>query len=121
MAVNPKDHSCPVCSCPGGPHGVVNTDPAAPSRAILVLTMDDGYLSLNALSEYSGLSVKQLRGYINDPASPLPAFQTDGGETGRGKLLVKRSEYDAWAQGHLRRRSPQDAIDAAVAEALEGL
>ncbi len=116
-----KQINCPACGCPGGPHGIVNTDPPTASRAILVLTMEDGYLSLNALSEYAGLSVKQLRGYINDPTSPLPAFQTDGGETGRGKLLVKRSEYDQWAERHLRRRSPQADIDAAVAEALEGL
>ena len=119
--MKPETHNCPACGCPGGPHGAVYTDPPAPSRAILVLTMDDGYLSLNALSKYSGLSVKQLRGYINDPASPLPAFQTEGGATGRGKLLVRRSEFDRWAERHLRRRSPQADIDAAVAEALEGL
>ncbi len=83
--------------------------------------MDDGYLSLNALSKFSGLSLKKLRAYINDPTNPLPCFQTEGGETGRGKLLVKRSEYDAWAEKYLRRPSPQAAIDAAVAEALEGL
>ena len=117
-----KDNSCPVCGCPpGGDHGVVHTEPATASRAILVLTMEDGYLSLNALSEYAGLSVKQLRGYINDPASPLPAFQTEGGATGRGKLLVRRSEFDRWAERHLRRRSPQADIDAAVAEALKDL
>ena len=119
--MKPESHSCPVCGCPGGPHGTVNTYPPVPSRAILVLTMDDGYLSLNALSEYAGLSVKQLRGYINDPTSPLPAFQTEGGDTGRGKLLVRRSEFDRWAERHLRRRSPQADIDAAVAEALEDL
>jgi hypothetical protein len=78
-------------------------------------------MGLSALAEYSGLSLKKLRAYINDLTNPLPCFQTDGGETGRGKLLVKRSEYDAWAQGHLRRPSPQADIDAAVAEVLEGL
>jgi hypothetical protein len=83
--------------------------------------MDDGYLGLSALSKYSGLSVKQLRGYINRPIDPLPAFQTDGGETGRGKLLVRRSEYDQWAERNLRRPSPQADIDSAVAEALDGL
>ncbi len=119
--MKPEPQNCPVCACPGGPHGVTYSEPPVPSRAILVLKMDDGYLGLSALSKYSGLSVKQLRGYIHDPANPLPAFQTDGGETGRGKLLVRRSEYDAWAEKHLRRPSPQEDIDAAVAEALEGL
>ena len=113
------DTCCPFCGCPGGPHGV--TEPPAPSRAILVLKMDDGYLGLSALSKYSGLSVKQLRGYIHDPANPLPAFQTDGGAIGRGKFLVKRSEYDRWAEKYLRRPSAQAEIDAAVEEALTGL
>ncbi len=119
--MNTKDYSCPACGCPGGPHGIVNTCPPVPSRAVLVIQTDDCYLGLSALAKYAGLSVKQLRGYINDPTNPLPCFQTEGGESGRGKLLVKRSEYDAWAEGHLRRRSPQDDIDAAVAEVLEGL
>lgn len=119
--MKPESHSCPLCRCPGGPHGVVHTEPATASRAILVLTMDDGYLSLNALSKYSGLSVKQLRGYINDPTSPLPAFQTDGGATGRGKLLVRRSEYDEWVEKNLRKPSAQAEIDATVEEALKGL
>ena len=119
--MNTKDYNCPVCLCPGGPHLIVNTEPPTASRAVLVIQTDDCYMGLSALGKFSGLSVKQLRGYINDPTNPLPCYQTEGGESGRGKLLVKRSEYDAWAQGHLRRRSPQDAIDGAVAEALEGL
>ncbi len=119
--MNTKDYSCPLCRCPGGPHGVVHTELNTASRALLVIQTDDCYLGLSALAKYAGLSVKQLRGYINDPASPLPAFQTEGGATGRGKLLVRRSEFDRWAERHLRRRSPQADIDAAVAEALEGL
>lgn len=119
--MNPNDHICPVCSCPGGPHEVVYTDPPVPSRALLVLQVNDCYLGLSALAEYSGLSVKQLRKFIHDPLNPLPSFQTQGGETGRGKLLVRRSEFDRWAERHLRRPSPQADIDAAVAEALKGL
>ncbi len=118
--MKPEPQNCPVCGCPGGPHGVTYYESPVPSRAVLVLKMDDGYLGLKALSIYSGLSVKQLRGYINRPIDPLPAFQSDP-ETGRGKILVKRSEYDGWAEKHLRRPSPQADIDAAVAEALEGL
>ena len=119
--MKPETQSCPVCACPGGPHGVTYTEPPVPAKAILVIQVNDCYMGLSALAEYSGLSAKQLRGYINDPTNPLPAFQTDGGETGRGKLLVRRSEYDAWAEQNLRRPSPQADIDAAVAEALEGL
>ncbi|MHC4806372.1 MAG: hypothetical protein ACYTBX_08940 [Planctomycetota bacterium] len=65
--------------------------------------------------------MKKLSEYIKDLNKPLPAFQTDGGESGRGKLLVKRSEYDSWAEKNLRRPSPSEEIDGVVAEALEGM
>ena len=50
----------------------------------------DPYLSLKALAGYSGLSVRTLRGYLTDPFYPLPCYRVGG------KLLVKRSEFDAW-------------------------
>ena len=51
----------------------------------------DRYLSIRALAEYSGLSVRRLR----DPraahgAAPIPHYRIGG------KILVRRSEYDAW-------------------------
>lgn len=51
----------------------------------------DGYLPLRALAEYSGLSVRTLRDHLVHPLRPLPSYRVGG------KLLVKRSEYDAWA------------------------
>jgi hypothetical protein len=116
-----EQSSCPLCGCPGGPHGVTYTEPLAPSRAILVLKMDDGYLGLNALSKYSGLSVRQLKKYIYRSNDPLPAFQTDGRDSGRGKLLIRRSEFDKWVLQNLRRPSPAIKVEAAVKEVMEEL
>jgi hypothetical protein len=50
----------------------------------------DAYLSLRALSSYAGLSVRWLRRSLTDVPSPLPHYRVGG------KLLVRRSEFDAW-------------------------
>jgi len=53
--------------------------------------LDDAYLPLRALAGYSGLSVRTLRVYLAHPATPLPYFRIGG------KILVRRSDFDAWA------------------------
>ncbi len=35
----------------------------------------DPWLSLEALSQYSGLSVRSLRAYLVDPQHPLPHYR----------------------------------------------
>ena len=74
--------------------------------------VEAGYLSLRALSAYSNLSVRTLRGYLSHPARPLPHYRVGG------KVLVKRSEFDGWVSG-LREESVSQ-VDAIVAEVLGG-
>jgi len=52
----------------------------------------DPYLSLRALADYSNLSVRTLRKFIerNPPAQALPCYRLDG------KLVVRRSEFDQY-------------------------
>jgi excisionase family DNA binding protein len=58
---------------------------------IVISTVLDPYLSLKALASYSGLSVRTLRTYLEkSPAEALPCYRVGG------KLLVRRSEFDAW-------------------------
>jgi excisionase family DNA binding protein len=65
--------------------------PSGPSVGEIVIDVSlDPYLSLRALASYSGLSVRTLRGYLADPTHPLPCYRVGG------KLLVRRSEFDAW-------------------------
>ena len=72
-----------------------------------------GYLSLRGLSRYSSMSVRTLRDYLSHPARPLPHYRVGG------KILVKRSEFDAWLRAFRVEQSPH--VDAVVAEVLRGL
>ena len=55
---------------------------------MVISTSLDPYLTLRALSTYSGLSVRKLRDYLTDPVHPLPCYRLGG------KVLVRRSEFD---------------------------
>lgn len=75
--------------------------------------MDDAYLPLKALAAYSGISVRTLRGYLTNPSHALPHYRIGG------KILVRRSDYDAWARGFQVRSD--SSLDSIVADALKGL
>ena len=51
----------------------------------------DAYLPLKELVGYSGLCVRSLRSYLHHPAAPLPHYRFGS------KIVVRRSEFDAWA------------------------
>jgi helix-turn-helix protein len=58
---------------------------------VTVTALLDPFMSLKALSAYSGLSVRKLRQLIDrDPADALPVYRVDG------RILVRRSEFDEW-------------------------
>jgi hypothetical protein len=73
----------------------------------------DPYLSLRALAGYSGLSVRRLRALLDDPGHPLPCYRIGG------KILVRRSEYDAWAARY--RREGRGDVDRVVSDVLQSL
>jgi hypothetical protein len=51
----------------------------------------DPFLSLRALATYSGLSVRKLRQYLElPPEEALSCYRVGG------RILVRRSEFDAW-------------------------
>lgn len=57
----------------------------------------DPYLSLTGLAGYSGLSVRKLRTHLADVAHPIPCYRVGG------KILVRRSEFDAWIAAYRQR------------------
>jgi excisionase family DNA binding protein len=73
----------------------------------------DPFLSLKALAAYSGLSVRKLRDCLDDPRHPLPDYRVGG------KILVRRSEFDAWIAAY--RRVGDTVVDRIVAAVMAEL
>lgn len=73
------------------------------------------WMGLKQLTQYANLSERTLRAWIHAPVDPLPAVRVGG------KILVRRSELDAWLARH--RVKPLDALDldGIVSEALKGM
>jgi hypothetical protein len=75
--------------------------------------VSDVYFSLKLLSTYAGLSVRTLRSLLRHPVTPLPHYRIGN------KILVRRSEYDAWASRF--KSVASDALDTVVDDMLRGL
>ena len=70
----------------------------------------DPFLDLRAIAEYSNLSIRTLARHLGDPEHPLPHYKV------RGKILIRRSEFDRWMESF--RRRPQQAVPRLVDEVL---
>jgi len=81
-----------------------------PREFDLLRTDLDPFLSLKALASYSGLGVRKLRTYLNDSLRPLPYYRVGG------KILVHRSEFDAWIATY--RQVEDTNVERIVAEVL---
>jgi hypothetical protein len=80
---------------------------------LVLATSWDSYLSLKALAAYSSLSERMLRGFLRDPEQPLPYYRIGG------RIVVRRSDFDAWIAIH---RQPADGQTAdAIVTAMMGL
>ena len=82
------------------------SEPVAQVRGVLaervvVSTALDPFLSLKALAAYSCLSARTLRGFTElPPDQALPCYRLPG------KLLVRRSQFDAWLERYRSRGRP---------------
>jgi hypothetical protein len=70
----------------------------------------DPFLSMNGLAAYSSLSRRTLQNLLGDPFDPLPSYRVGA------KLLVRKSEFDAW-MARRRNRKATAAGDLAAADA----
>jgi excisionase family DNA binding protein len=70
------------------------------------------WLDLKALQRYACVSERTIRGWIHDGVNPLPAVRV-----GR-KMLVRRSVFDCWLEGHAVKHVDVDSI---VSEIMIGV
>jgi hypothetical protein len=78
----------------------VVADPIEPRMGDLDVSRDE-YLTLEQLRNYAKLSERTLRNYLSlPPAAALPCYRP-----GR-KVLVKRTEFDAWFAQYRQRGRP---------------
>jgi excisionase family DNA binding protein len=75
------------------------------------ISLKDEYFDLPGLAKYCSLKVPTLRDHIR--SGSLPAFKV------KGKLLVKRSEFDAWIETF--RVNKKQKIDRLVDEVMDSL
>jgi excisionase family DNA binding protein len=52
------------------------------------------WLGLRQLTQYANVSERTVRAWIHSPVDSLPAVRV------RGKILVRRSEFDLWLANH---------------------
>jgi hypothetical protein len=53
------------------------------------------WMDLKSIQDYANVSERTLREWIHRPQNPLPASQVE-----HGKILIKRSKFDQWLEGH---------------------
>jgi len=73
--------------------------------------IEDRYLDLPKLSEYASMAVPTLRDYCRQ--GQLPYFKL------KGKILIKRSEFDAWIEGF--RADPQVKLEVIANDVISEL
>ena len=71
------------------------------------------WLDLRELTAYAAVSERTIRAWIHSPVDPLPAAQV------RGKILVRRSDFDRWLEHHRVKLLGGLDLDGIVKELLE--
>ena len=73
------------------------------------------WMDLRAIQAYAAVSERTLREWIHREINPLPAVRV------QGKILVRRTTFDRWLQGHAIVPADSIDVDATVDEILAGL
>lgn len=97
--------------------GLGGTAPRPGIRGVRELDakMSREWLGLKELTRYADISQRTLRSWIYSPIDPLPAVKVCG------KVLVRRSDFDAFLQRHQIKHLDHINLDAIVQEVTKGL
>jgi hypothetical protein len=77
-------------------------------------TINREWLGLRDLTYYAHVSERTIRSWIRSPVNPLPAVKVSG------KVLVRRSDFDAFLQRFRIRQLEEINIDSIVQDVLKG-
>ena len=77
-------------------------------------TINREWLGLRDLTYYAHVSERTIRSWIRSPVNPLPAVKVSG------KVLVRRSDFDAFLQRFRIRQLEEINIDSIVRDVLKG-
>jgi len=72
------------------------------------------WLDLQRLTGYVAVSNRTLRAWIHSPVDPLPAVRVGT------KILVRRSEFDAWMERHRIKQVDFGRMVEEIVEAVGG-
>jgi hypothetical protein len=73
---------------------------------------DREWLGLRDLTAYAAVSERTLRSWLHRAVNPLPAVQV------AGKILVRRSQFDAWLEQHRIQAMAAVDVDGIVKELM---
>jgi excisionase family DNA binding protein len=79
-----------------------------------VVLVQPEWVDLRRLREYATVSNRTLRAWIHSPVDPLPAVRVGT------KILVRRSEFDAWMECHRIKQVDLGGMVEEVMEAVAG-
>lgn len=72
------------------------------------------WLSFRELTEYADVSERTLRSWVYSPVNPLPATKVCG------KVLVRKSDFDAYLERYRIKQLESIDIDAIVRDVVKG-
>ena len=73
------------------------------------------WMSLRQVTHYAAVSERTIRTWIHAPVDSLPAVRV------RGKILIRRRDFDAWLENRRLKSLVFLNIDGMVKDILEGL
>jgi excisionase family DNA binding protein len=73
------------------------------------------WFGLRQVTQYANISERTVRAWIHSPTDPLPAVRV------AGKILVRRSELDAWLGRHRVKSLETVDLDGIVRDVLRGV
>ena len=82
----------------------------ATATKLVQVKSDREWLGLRELTAYASVSERTLRSWLHRPLDPLPGVQVGG------KILVRRSQFDAWLEQHRVHQVRSIDVDGIVDE-----